>query len=53
MATKKSNLDTQVKQVLKQSPVVEEVEVKLKYEMPEKKDAPEDVNKHKWKGMME
>jgi metal-sulfur cluster biosynthetic enzyme len=53
MATKKPKLDTQIKQVLKQSPMVEEVEVKLKYEMPEKDSGPEDVNKHKWKGTME
>jgi metal-sulfur cluster biosynthetic enzyme len=50
MATKQKNVDKQVKEVLNQAPKVEEVEVKLKYEMPEELD---DVNKHKWKGMME
>ncbi len=50
MTTKQKNVDKQVKEVLNQAPKVEEVEVKLKYEMPEELD---DVNKHKWKGMME
>lgn len=50
MATKPKNIDKQVKEVLKQTPKVEEVEVKVKYEMPEEL---EDVNKHKWKGSME
>jgi metal-sulfur cluster biosynthetic enzyme len=49
MATKQKSVDKQVKEVLNQSPKVEEVEVKLKYEMPEEL---EDVNKHKWKGEM-
>jgi metal-sulfur cluster biosynthetic enzyme len=49
MATKQKTVDKQVKEVLKQAPKVEEVEVKLKYEMPEDM---EDVNKHKWKGEM-
>lgn len=52
MATKQPKIDKQIKQVLNQPPKVEEVEVKLKYEMPEEK-MPEDVNKHKWKGTME
>lgn len=52
MATKKPNVDKQIKQVLKQPAKVEEVEVTLKYEMPEE-DKPDDVNKHKWKGTME
>lgn len=52
MATKKLNVDKQIKQVLKQPAKVEEVEVTLKYEMPED-EMPEDVNKHKWKGTME
>ena len=47
MATKQKTVDKQVKEVLKQAPKVEEVKVKLKYEMPEDM---EDVNKHKWKG---
>lgn len=50
MATKKPSVDKQVKEVLKQPAKVEEVEVTLKYKMPEKM---EDVNKHKWKGKME
>lgn len=50
MATKQKNVDKQIKEVLNQAPKVEEVEVKLKYEMPE--ELP-DVNKHKWKGTME
>ncbi len=49
MATKQKSVDKQVKEVLSQAPKVEEVEVKLKYEMPEEL---EDVNKHKWKGEM-
>lgn len=49
MTTKQKTVDKQVKEVLKQAPKVEEVEVKLKYEMPEDM---EDVNKHKWKGEM-
>ena len=49
MATKQKMLDKQVKEVLKQVPEVEEVEVKLKYEKPKEL---EDVNKHKWKGEM-
>lgn len=50
MATKQKNVDKQIKEVLNQAPKVEEVEVKLKYEMPEELN---DVNKHKWKGIME
>lgn len=50
MATKQKLVDKQVKEVLKQVPEVEEVEVKLKYEKPEEM---EDVNKHKWKGTMQ
>ena len=50
MATKQKTVDKQVKEVLKQVPEVEEVEVKLKYEKPEEM---EDVNKHKWKGTMQ
>ncbi len=49
MATKQKSVNKQVKEVLNQAPKVEEVEVKLKYEMPEEV---EDVNKHKWKGEM-
>jgi metal-sulfur cluster biosynthetic enzyme len=49
MATKQKSVNKQVKEVLNQAPKVEEVEVKLKYEMPEEM---EDVNKHKWKGEM-
>ncbi len=49
MATKQKGVNKQVKEVLNQAPKVEEVEVKLKYEMPEEV---EDVNKHKWKGEM-
>jgi len=50
MATKKPDMNKQINEVLNHPPKVEEVEVKLKYEMPEKL---EDVNKHKWKGTMD
>lgn len=50
MATKKPDMNKQIKEVLNQPPKVEEVEVKLKYEMPKEL---EDVNKHKWKGTMQ
>ena len=50
MATKKQPVEKQIKEALQQPPKVEEVEVKLKYEMKEKL---EDVNKHKWKGTMQ
>jgi len=46
MATKKQPVQKQIKEALQQPPKVEEVEVKLKYEVEEKL---EDVNKHKWK----
>jgi metal-sulfur cluster biosynthetic enzyme len=49
MATKQKSVNKQVKEVLNQAPKVEEVEVKLKYKMPEEM---KDVNKHKWKGEM-
>jgi len=52
MATKQLKIDKQIKQVLRQPPKVEEVEVKLKYEMPEKNGELKDVNSHKWKGEM-
>jgi len=49
MATKKQPVQKQIKEALQQPPKVEEVEVKLKYEVEEKL---EDVNKHKWKYSM-
>ena len=52
MATKQLKIDKQIKQVLRQPPEVEEVEVKLKYEMTEKNGELKDVNSHKWKGEM-
>ena len=52
MATKNLKIEKQIKQVLRQPPEVEEVEVKLKYEMPEKNGELKDVNSHKWKGEM-
>jgi metal-sulfur cluster biosynthetic enzyme len=53
MATnKQSSINKQVKKVLAQSPEVEEVEVTLKYKMPEEANKLKDVNEHKGKGVM-
>lgn len=52
MMIKKMPVAKQIKQVLQQPPKVEEVEVKLKYEMPENNGELKDVNSHKWKGEM-
>ena len=54
MATSKQSplVNKQVIKLLSQPAKVEEVEVTLKYEMPEEASKLKDVNEHKGKGMM-
>jgi hypothetical protein len=54
MATNKQSpvVNKQIKKILAQPPEVDEVEVTLKYKMPEEANNLKDVNEHKGKGMM-